>query len=205
VGLLVLVRHGETEWNTASRYQGQQDIPLSPQGREQVEVLAEFFRDWPLDAVYASDLKRAYDTAAAIAQVHQLPVKADIRLREYAFGVWEGLTRSEIKIKYPELYYGRRQNIDIQIPGGETGSQVQIRAFQWLKEVAASNLETVIAVSHGGTIRTLIAKILDVDIIKCHRLRLDNCGFTIITWEKGEEDPEFFVHSLNSRVSPNWF
>lgn len=61
------------------------------------------------------------DTAAAIAQVHQLPVKADIRLREYAFGVWEGLTRSEIKIKYPELYYGRRQNIDIQIPGVKPG------------------------------------------------------------------------------------
>lgn len=204
MGILVLVRHGETQWNKEGRYQGQHDIPLSKTGQQQAKQLAQFFSSWSLDAVYASDLTRAADTASAIAQVHQLPVITDPRLREYAFGVWEGLTRAEIKHKYPELYYGRRTNIDILIPGGETGSQVQARAFQWLLEAADQEHETVLAVSHGGTIRALLAKILEIDISKCHKLRLDNGGFSIISWQVHDNRRQFNIHGINCRADSKW-
>lgn len=197
VGTLILVRHGESLWNESGKYQGQQDIALSPEGIRQAEALAEFFRPWKFDAIYASDLARARDTAKAIAKYHALPVILDRRLREYAFGVWEGLTRAEIENKYKELYIKRVQNIDTPIPGGEIGTQMRERAMEWLREITAAYAGTVLAVSHSGTIRTLIAGVLDVDITKCHRLRISNCGYSTVCWHRSSSRLWFTVEGIN--------
>lgn len=194
---LILVRHGESLWNRTGKYQGQQDIGLSSEGVRQAERLAEFFSSWRFEAIYASDLARARDTAAAIAKRHALPVIMDARLREYAFGTWEGLTREEIEFRYAELFAKRKQDINTPIPGGETGAQVQARAMEWLRETTAAHIGTVLAVSHSGTIRTLIAGILDTDITKCHRLRIANCGYSIIRSEGKGPQFRFYIEGVN--------
>lgn len=150
---LILVRHGESLWNRTGKYQGQQDIGLSSEGVRQAERLAEFFSSWRFEAIYASDLARARDTAAAIAKRHALPVIMDARLREYAFGTWEGLTREEIELRYAELFAKRKQDINTPIPGGETGAQVQARAMEWLRRqlppISGQSWQSATAVRSG--------------------------------------------------------
>lgn len=108
---VILVRHGETLWNKELRYQGQQDSPLSPKGLQQAEVVGSFLQNRSIDAVYSSDLKRALLTAESIAKHHQLTPIVDQRLREIAFGVWEGKTRTEVQEEYPEVWEARIRDV----------------------------------------------------------------------------------------------
>jgi broad specificity phosphatase PhoE len=100
---LMLVRHGESEWNAQRRYQGQSDVPLSALGRRQAELIAERLAGGKIDAVYASDLARAWETARPIAEKNGLKVISEPRLRELKFGVLEGLTFDEAQAHYPEM------------------------------------------------------------------------------------------------------
>ena len=92
---ILLVRHGETEWNKERRYQGQVDIPLSIIGKQQAALVAESLEGRKIDVIYASDLKRAWQTASAITQKNGLDISSEPRLREMGFGVLEGLTWDE--------------------------------------------------------------------------------------------------------------
>ena len=94
---LLLIRHAATAWTAQGRFQGQTDIPLSPHGRHQATALAQRLMAETLHMLYASDLLRAWETARAIAVPHALHVHAEPRLREMAFGRWEGLTYAEIE------------------------------------------------------------------------------------------------------------
>ena len=126
---ILLVRHGETEWNAAGRVQGWTDSPLSDRGRAQAARLAARLAAFPLAAVYASDLSRARDTARALAAPHGLPVLDDPGLRERCYGDWEGLTLSELEARYPDAWdrYHRQRALDVLIPGGETWEEVAAR------------------------------------------------------------------------------
>ncbi|MEW6425903.1 MAG: histidine phosphatase family protein, partial [Bacillota bacterium] len=117
---LYLVRHGETVWNSEMKFQGHSNVPLSERGRAQARLLARRLANNPITAFYASDLKRAYETAMILAQPHGLPVESLDSLREMNFGVWEGLTMSEIKEKSGELA-GRwwSDPLHTRIPAGE--------------------------------------------------------------------------------------
>ena len=134
--IVLLCRHGRTDWNDLGRYQGQTDVPLNAQGREQARVLAAELRSEPLKAVYASDLSRAADTAAEIARLHGLEVRLDRRLREINQGDWEGLTVPEIRQVSPTLFEawegapGR-----VRLPGGESLADVRDRAMQAVREM----------------------------------------------------------------------
>ena len=101
---LILIRHGETEWNVSGRYQGQTDIPLSDRGRAQAEALGRRFASIPVDAVYSSPLQRAYDTAAAIARVKGLPIQKADGLKELDFGEWDGNTKEVNEEKFGEAF-----------------------------------------------------------------------------------------------------
>src|SRR6186997_3178407 len=98
---ILLVRHGQTDWNAAGRWQGHEDIPLNATGLEQARALANHLRARPISAVYSSDLKRAQMTGAAIAEALGLALKTDPRWRELHLGVFQGLTTPEINAKYP--------------------------------------------------------------------------------------------------------
>jgi 2,3-bisphosphoglycerate-dependent phosphoglycerate mutase len=99
---LFLVRHGETLWNAERRFQGQTDIPLSPRGRAQAAAIAAALSSIPFSRAYASDLQRAGETARAIVADREVAVETDVRLREFDFGAWEGLTWKEIIARWPE-------------------------------------------------------------------------------------------------------
>ena len=142
---LLLARHGETDWNRELRIQGSSDIELNGLGRRQAQALAQELTDVDLDAVYASDLARARQTAEAVAATHGLEVRFDPRLRERSFGSWEGLTREDIA----ELPHGSQHD-------GESDEEVRARVLEAINEIAAAHPgEQVLVVSHGGALNAL--------------------------------------------------
>ncbi|MGH2749047.1 MAG: histidine phosphatase family protein [Actinomycetota bacterium] len=164
------MRHGATEWNRLKRAQGQADIELTDLGRQQAEETAKELANYPIDAVYASDLRRAVDTARAIAEEHELEVTVEPAFREIDQGEWTGLTVDEIKVRWPELWGDNRHYHPR--PGGESPEQVLKRALQGLARVVESHSHgTIVVVSHGGTIRWLSAAALGYDFRTSARIR----------------------------------
>ena len=142
---LLLARHGETDWNRELRIQGSSDIALNELGREQARVLAQELADVPLDAIYSSDLSRARETAEAVAKTHALEVRLDSRLRERAFGSWEGLTREDVAA----LPNGSRHD-------GESDDEVRERVLAAVQAIADVHPgEQVLVVGHGGSLNAL--------------------------------------------------
>jgi len=179
---LYLVRHGETLWNHAMRYQGHADIGLSEKGLEQARAIAVRLAKERIDAVYASDLKRTFETAALIAAEHGLPVTALKSLREIHFGEWEGLTRTEIAERYPEVSQRWWNNpLDTRIPSGESLRDVKTRVVAALLDIVAGHPDgNVVVVSHGGSIRVAIGHFAKMDLNEYWRLRQDNAALNII-------------------------
>jgi len=154
---LILVRHGQTDWNAESRWQGQVDVPLNSRGLEQARQLAEGLAGAGIQVIYASDLQRARQTVEPLSRLTGLPVLIDPRLREINVGEWQGLLVDEIAARYSELF--RRRQVDPSAftpPGGETIEQVQRRAYQVLDEILERHPdETVAIVAHGFVIALL--------------------------------------------------
>jgi broad specificity phosphatase PhoE len=152
VTVLLLARHGETDWNRENRWQGWADPPLNETGRAQARALAEQLRDTPFDAVYSSDLRRAHETAEIVAAPHGVPVMPDPGLREIDVGSWSGLTHAEIEERYPD---GKR-------PDGETREQHAERVLEAVERIARANPERrILLVTHGGTMRALHGHVSD--------------------------------------------
>jgi probable phosphoglycerate mutase len=146
VTTLLLARHGETDWNRELRIQGSSDIELNELGREQAQALADELADVDLDAIYASDLSRARATAEVVAATKELPVRLDPRLRERAFGSWEGLTREDIEERF----------LPDDRPDGESDEDVRTRVLAAIDEIAAAHPgQQVLVVSHGGALNAL--------------------------------------------------
>lgn len=147
---ILLVRHGQTDWNLEHRVQGHTDTPLNAVGTEQARALAETLAAVPLAAVYSSDLVRARDTATIVARFHGLEVVLDHDLREKNFGSWEGLTDREIAVRFPEAVRGRWGD-------GETTEEVTERALAAIARIRVSRPSgPVLVVSHGGPIRAIL-------------------------------------------------
>ncbi|HEX2059036.1 MAG TPA: histidine phosphatase family protein [Actinomycetota bacterium] len=167
---IYLVRHGETEWNHSKLAQGQADIDLNEAGYRQAIGTADGLSHVPVDAVYASDLKRAYRTAEPIAKTHGLSVETDPAFREIDQGEWEGLHVDEIRRRWPELW-GPARHWSAR-PGGESPGQVRERALKALAKVVEAHPHgNVVIVSHGGTIRWLSAEALGYDDRRSARIR----------------------------------
>ncbi|NCB77900.1 MAG: alpha-ribazole phosphatase [Negativicutes bacterium] len=153
------VRHGETEWNRTKRYQGHSDIPLNETGRRQAQETAALLANEPLMAVYASDLKRAVETAETIAQPHGVRVQQKPELRELHFGLWEGLRYEQIMEKWADelsLMYEHPEKGCA--PEGEGFCELAKRAWPALQAIreAHQEEEAIAVVAHGGTIRVLL-------------------------------------------------
>jgi broad specificity phosphatase PhoE len=147
---LLLVRHGESTWNVAGRWQGHADPPLSELGERQAAAAAAALTDLP-DAVWTSDLIRARRTAELLAGPHGLALRADARLRERDVGEWSGLTRAEIEERWPGWLAARRSP-----DGFEADEPLAGRALDALHDIATGAAgKTLIVVTHGGVIRTI--------------------------------------------------
>jgi probable phosphoglycerate mutase len=151
---ILLARHGETDWNRIGRWQGHADPPLNDLGLRQAEELAERLAALELEAVYASDLRRATETARVIADRVGLDVVEDAALREIDVGSWSGLTRAEVELRFPEGF-ARWQAGEIG-HDGETREELTERVVAAIERIARAHLETtVLVVTHGGAIRAV--------------------------------------------------
>ncbi len=151
------MRHGATEWNASHRYQGRTDVALSEEGRAQARALCRALRDDPFDAVYASDLQRATETARIIADPHRLQVNIDPRIREFDFGEWEGLTWAEIIGRWPECAdHGATAAKLYQPEGGERFHDVRVRVQSFLDDLRRASYDDVLIVTHAGVLHAVL-------------------------------------------------
>jgi probable phosphoglycerate mutase len=154
VTTILLVRHGETDWNAERRWQGHADRPLNDVGRRQARALAARLDD-DVDAVYSSDLARARETAEILGERLGLPVRLDARLREVDVGEWSGLTTAEVEARFPGGL-AQRRNGRTGWREGETYEAMGERVLEALHEIAAVHDDgRVVVVTHGGPIRAV--------------------------------------------------
>ena len=177
---LYLIRHGETDYNNALRFQGQTDIPLNQKGIEQAEKAADFFRDIPLQAIYTSTLIRAKTTAEIIAGAKGMEVQETDALREMSFGVWENMNSKDIQKKYAKEWKDFFASpARTTIPQGESMSDVQKRAYPTVQEILDRYPEGDVAfVAHGGIIRVLMCTMLGLDLNRAWHLHVGNASIT---------------------------
>lgn len=154
---LLLIRHGQTDWNVDGRYTGQSDIPLNNVGRAQARQLAAQISPQPPDKIVASDLQRARETAVIMAAPLNLPVATDPRLREINQGVWEGMYFSDIKARYAAEFAARAADpLMVAPPGGETVGQVRHRVLAAIADIVQAYPNQRIAVVAHGLVLALI-------------------------------------------------
>jgi len=195
---LLLVRHAETDWNRARRYQGWRDTPLSETGRGQAEAAGRLLARERLAAVWSSPLERARETAAAIAAPHELPVRESEAFKEMRFGDWEGLTGVEVRARFPALYEGWRDTPQlVAVPGGETLTEVRRRVLGGLDELrAAHDGQTICLVAHGISSRILILEALGLGLDRVWSLELSSAGISELEFR----DDWAAVHRMNTLV-----
>lgn len=184
---LLLVRHGETDWNVESRFQGHADPPLNDTGREQARALADELARQRIDAVYTSDLARARETAAIVAARLGVDVVLRRELREIDVGEWEGLTWDDIDARFPN---GRRrwEERGHGWERGESYDQLGERVVAALREIAAAHPGgRVLVVGHGGTIRSARAHVEGTSVAESRRKSapVANCEVVRIRTEDG--------------------
>lgn len=176
---LMLVRHGETKWNAQRRYQGQMDIPLSALGRRQAKLIAGRLAGKEIDAIYASDLNRAWETAQAIAEKNSLEVIPEPRLRELKFGVLEGLTFDEAQAQYPEMISAWLDDFNRPPDGAETIDVFNARVVSLLDDLKRKHDEQIVLlVGHGGSLSEILRVALGLSREKRWYLEMDNASLS---------------------------
>ncbi len=181
---IILVRHGETEWNVGEIFRGRSDIELNETGVKQAELLAEYLSAVKIEAVYSSPLKRAIRTAATIASHHKPQIEIAPGLIDLDYGEWQGLPHQEVKDKYEELYTEWINSPDqLTMPGGENLNDVRKRTIGVVYEVIAKYEGSVVLVSHRVVNKVLICTLLGLDNSHFWNIRQDTCGITTFTYE----------------------
>lgn len=197
---LVMWRHGQTDYNKQLRVQGQVDIALNPTGREQAEAAAAVLATMPITRIVASPLGRAVDTAQALASRLELPVDLDERLKERAFGAWEGLTAEEIKAGWPDDFTTWRDfgDPDPEKTGVELRKDVGLRVAAAYRDHAAQakDGETILFVSHGSATTQGISALLGIEPGDWYGLHgMDNCHWAVI--QSTHRPPLWRIRSYN--------
>jgi len=157
---LILVRHGQTDWNARGRFQGQSNPPLNELGQQQAAMVGRRLAGQKILSVLSSDLQRAWQTAEIIAASRGLDmhvVHPEPRLREMDFGDWEGLTYAEIGRRFPHALEAWQQDpSDVAPPGGESLAQLAARVQSVYNDLGNAQSETVLLVAHGGSLQVLL-------------------------------------------------
>ncbi|MFI2349467.1 histidine phosphatase family protein [Streptomyces sp. NPDC019443] len=180
---VVLWRHGQTSWNLERRFQGSTDIELTETGVSQARRAARLLASLRPDAIVASDLKRAAATAGELAEVTGLDISYDAALRETYAGAWQGLTHDEIVARYGEQYAAWKRGEPVRRGGGELETEVADRAAPVVLHHAEKLPDdgTLVVVSHGGTIRTTIGRLLGLEAHHWESLGgLSNCCWSVL-------------------------
>lgn len=193
---ILLIRHGETDWNVEKRLQGHHDIDLNREGVRQAAALGRALLDEPLDAIFSSDLKRALGTAQGIAIPRGMHIQLDKGLRERCFGAFEGLNHPEINERFPDDYAAwKRRDIDARYPQGEfhaeTLREFSSRAVDTITSLAGAYRKVAI-VTHGGVLDSVYRRAKnmgyehprDFDVLNAsiNRVIWDGTSFQILKW-----------------------
>lgn len=179
---LILVRHGETEWNRLARIQGHTDSILTPAGIAQAQAGALRLRGEKIDRLIASDLGRTQHTAKILNKHLGLPVVLDSGLRERCFGIGEGRYYAELDAEYPELFSRVREtDPHYAIPGAESRTQFHLRTTNALQAIAAAHRgRRVLIVTHGGVLGAIYRWLNQLPIASPHLIDIPNVGYNRI-------------------------
>lgn len=179
---LLLVRHGETDWNAAGRFQGHTDVELNEQGRAQARALAERLHGRPITGVVSSDLRRARETAEIVSEHLAVPLVAiDPELRERSYGSFEGLTRDEIALKFPDEWQKHVEGALAEPPGAEPRHVVRARLVRAVTRTLFEHGRPgsdVVVVSHGGAMRAFLEAATDARVPP-----VPNCAIYELFWD----------------------
>ncbi len=178
---IMIVRHGETDWNRVKRVQGgSSDTPLNDIGREQAKGLAALLAKEKIKAVFCSPLQRAAFTAKEIAALHNLSIQVNPALREIEAGELEGILSADLGKRFSEYLF--ENDLPVRIPGGESLPDVQERSWSFIKNLSNEYDEcAIVLVSHYFVILSIICKVLDVPLQNINRFRMDTGSLSIIT------------------------
>jgi len=182
---IILIRHGETEWNSQQRMQGHSNSDLSSVGQAQIQALGQWMKNVPFDHIYSSDSLRAKHTAEAITQFSGHKLKIDLRLREKNLGVFEGLTSEEARERHPEVFcLFKTAGSKYVIDEGESTQQLQDRALEIVDEIRIKHPEErVLLVTHGGFIRVVMKHSLGLSLETPTRFLIRNTSVFRLVWE----------------------
>ncbi|WP_373541566.1 histidine phosphatase family protein [Chamaesiphon sp.] len=208
---LLLVRHGETDWNRAGKFQGQIDVPLNDNGRKQASLAAEFLKTIPIDFGFTSSMLRPKETAQIILQAHpDVILQEDADLREIGHGLWEGKFEAEIKAEYPgELERWQTHPESVQMPEGEHLQDVWDRAtgaWQRILDRVGTHPQTGIVVAHDATNKVLLCYLLGLDLADIWKIKQGNGAVTVIDYPDGiEGQPVIQALNLTSHLAGGIF
>lgn len=178
---VILARHGQTEWNDGARFQGHLDSPLTPVGVRQAKGLAHRLGMEKIAAVYSSDLGRAIRTAEFIAEELRQVVATDERLRERGLGVFQGLSKEEIIVRYPEesrRYYSREP--DYVVPDGESARGRFALGFSCLNDLVVRHPgTTIVVVTHGGLVQGMFRHVTGLPFEAPRRFAIRNAAYNV--------------------------
>lgn len=182
---IIAVRHGETAWNVDARIQGHLDIDLNDKGRWQARRVGDALADEPITAIYSSDLRRAADTARAIAQAAGAPLAQDAGLRERHFGMFEGRTFTEIEAQWPDHAQHWRRRVPHWVPpeGGESLLALRERVAGTVYRLAARHPgEQIVLVAHGGVLDAIYRLATGQAVDSPRTWELPNAAINRLLW-----------------------
>ena len=201
---VVLWRHGQTDWNVENRFQGHSDIPLNKVGQYQVTEAAKVLAALRPDRIISSDLIRAQATAAALAQLTDIKVEINPGIRETDGGLWEGKLASENRASHGELFASWYEGGDE--PAGVTGerrSDVAKRAVSVIEKETANFSGTIVFVTHGGTVRSVLGSILNLPISKWGVIGgLSNACWSVLELTKHHTGSKWYLAEHNAGSLP---
>jgi len=201
---LILVRHGETDWNKLGKFQGQADIALNERGRAQAKDTAKAAISWRPTALYASPLGRTMQVAEEISRVTGLRVATDPRLQELDLGDVEGVSGEQLQARWPLVHETWQKNPElVTMPGGESLVQLHQRTWQAFKAMERANGEadTIVVVSHNFAIRAICGTLLGMPLSNFHRMYLHLSSVTEI--ERGQGAWRLISYNSTSHLSPD--
>ena len=184
---LLLVRHGQTDWNIERRIMGASPVPLNELGERQAALLRDALQGYAIHHIYTSPIHRALQTAQILNQAFQIPLLPHDELAEVGYGTYVGKTFAEIKKSPDYQAYFLSPQLPVA-PEGESLQQVQDRMWQfWLNMKTQHPSDNLLVVSHSDTIKSLLIKILGIDFSKMVQMRIDHATVSLLEAEKGND------------------
>ncbi|MEW6287432.1 MAG: histidine phosphatase family protein [Chloroflexota bacterium] len=186
---VILIRHGQTEWNRVERFRGRADVPLNETGIKQAEATGKRVAEkWKPAAVYSSPLSRAVKTAEAIAKHFDLTVQIHPGLADIDYGDWQGLSPEEVRERWADVldkWYNAPHLA--KIPNGETLADLRERAMKTVNELAARHAgETILLLGHTVINRIILLGVLGLGNERFWRIKQDTCAINVFDVEDGE-------------------